>query len=162
MFIATKLSDKIKPRMTSKHKEQNSLWCNPHLIVSSPKTHNLHIIKGNYLFYHYLCDGFNDRGWGCAYRTGQTMMSFYILALEEEQPSHETAQRISALTSMPTLRPRVGSNRIVWTPSFYRTNLNQTSVHDCQTVTDRVIFRKDATMKRGIEWVTEWVFTLQN
>ena len=33
-------------------------------------------VVGQYAYYHYLCDGFNDIGWGCGYRTLQTLCSF--------------------------------------------------------------------------------------
>ena len=29
------------------------------------------IVKGDYQYYHYLCDQYDDRGWGCGYRTLQ-------------------------------------------------------------------------------------------
>eukprot|EP00040_Diaphanoeca_grandis_P043949 m.10852 g.10852 ORF g.10852 m.10852 type:complete len:262 (-) comp8516_c0_seq1:191-976(-) len=32
-------------------------------------------VQGHYDYYHYCVDGFNDVGWGCAYRTCQTMLS---------------------------------------------------------------------------------------
>lgn len=31
-----------------------------------------------YEYWHYLCDGFDDRGWGCGYRTLQTISSWII------------------------------------------------------------------------------------
>ncbi len=34
------------------------------------------IIEGKYKYYHYNCDGFNDTGWGCGYRTTQTICSW--------------------------------------------------------------------------------------
>ncbi len=34
------------------------------------------LINGDYLYYHYGCDGQDDRGWGCGYRTIQTMASW--------------------------------------------------------------------------------------
>ena len=34
------------------------------------------LIKGKYTYYHYECDGFNDSGWGCGYRTLQTIISW--------------------------------------------------------------------------------------
>ncbi|XP_037540154.1 inactive Ufm1-specific protease 1 [Nematolebias whitei] len=34
------------------------------------------LIKGDYLYFHYGCDGLDDRGWGCGYRTIQTMASW--------------------------------------------------------------------------------------
>ncbi|XP_012940277.1 ufm1-specific protease 1 [Aplysia californica] len=30
----------------------------------------------SYTYYHYLCDGVDDRGWGCGYRTLQTLCSW--------------------------------------------------------------------------------------
>ncbi|XP_041984844.1 probable Ufm1-specific protease 1 [Aricia agestis] len=37
---------------------------------------NYYLVKGNYEYYHYICDGFDDRGWGCGYRTLQTICSW--------------------------------------------------------------------------------------
>ncbi|CAL8326688.1 unnamed protein product [Lota lota] len=34
------------------------------------------LVSGDYLYYHYGCDGLDDRGWGCGYRTVQTMASW--------------------------------------------------------------------------------------
>ncbi|KAM4611433.1 ufm1-specific protease 1 [Polymixia lowei] len=34
------------------------------------------LINGQYLYFHYGCDGQDDRGWGCGYRTIQTMASW--------------------------------------------------------------------------------------
>ncbi|XP_029436199.1 inactive Ufm1-specific protease 1 [Rhinatrema bivittatum] len=34
------------------------------------------ILRGDYLYYHYGCDGVDDRGWGCGYRTLQTLCSW--------------------------------------------------------------------------------------
>ncbi|XP_047242125.1 inactive Ufm1-specific protease 1 [Girardinichthys multiradiatus] len=34
------------------------------------------LVKGDYLYFHYACDGHDDRGWGCGYRTMQTMASW--------------------------------------------------------------------------------------
>ncbi|XP_076843499.1 ufm1-specific protease 1 [Brachyhypopomus gauderio] len=34
------------------------------------------MISGKCLYYHYGCDGEDDRGWGCGYRTVQTMCSW--------------------------------------------------------------------------------------
>nr|XP_056719580.1 inactive Ufm1-specific protease 1 [Euleptes europaea] len=36
----------------------------------------LAIISGSYHYYHYGCDGVDDRGWGCGYRTLQTVFSW--------------------------------------------------------------------------------------
>lgn len=34
------------------------------------------LVNGDYLYFHYGCDGQDDRGWGCGYRTVQTMASW--------------------------------------------------------------------------------------
>ncbi|CAF1612584.1 unnamed protein product [Adineta ricciae] len=33
-------------------------------------------VRGSLTFYHYKCDGHDDRGWGCGYRTLQTLCSW--------------------------------------------------------------------------------------
>ncbi|CAF0957870.1 unnamed protein product [Adineta ricciae] len=35
-------------------------------------------VRGSLTFYHYKCDGHDDRGWGCGYRTLQTLCSWKI------------------------------------------------------------------------------------
>ncbi|RMX43359.1 hypothetical protein pdam_00020477 [Pocillopora damicornis] len=40
------------------------------------------IVRGKYEFYHYNVDGFDDRGWGCGYRTLQTICSWVGHVLE--------------------------------------------------------------------------------
>lgn len=35
-------------------------------------------IRGPLTFYHYKCDGHNDCGWGCGYRTLQSICSWII------------------------------------------------------------------------------------
>lgn len=35
-------------------------------------------VRGQYYYYHYLQDGEQDNGWGCAYRSLQTLISWYI------------------------------------------------------------------------------------
>ncbi|CAM4719153.1 unnamed protein product [Caretta caretta] len=38
------------------------------------------LVSGSYLYYHYGCDGVDDRGWGCGYRTLQTLCSWLAAA----------------------------------------------------------------------------------
>jgi hypothetical protein len=58
---------------------------NPHLSISniSEPPSNTHVIRGmirgDYHYYHYNQDNFNDAGWGCAYRSLQTIISWFIL-----------------------------------------------------------------------------------
>lgn len=51
-----------------------------HLSVDGPdgSRPTVATVKGGYDYWHYVCDGFNDRGWGCAYRTAQTMFSHHL------------------------------------------------------------------------------------
>lgn len=35
------------------------------------------LVQGSYEYYHYLQDGFDDSGWGCAYRSLQTIISWF-------------------------------------------------------------------------------------
>ena len=68
--IAIKLSDHI---------------LNPHLSMSNiteqPKdTHIIRgLVRGDYYYFHYNQDNFIDSGWGCAYRSLQTLISWFIL-----------------------------------------------------------------------------------
>lgn len=36
-------------------------------------------VTGDYLYYHYTQDGCNDNGWGCAYRSMQTLLSHLLM-----------------------------------------------------------------------------------
>jgi hypothetical protein len=33
------------------------------------------LVRGSLLYYHYNCDGTTDAGWGCGYRTAQTILN---------------------------------------------------------------------------------------
>lgn len=47
-------------------------------------------VSGSYEYYHYMHGGCNDVGWGCAYRSLQTLWSWYILQgfTDRPVPSH--------------------------------------------------------------------------
>jgi hypothetical protein len=53
------------------------------------------LVQGSYLYYHYLVDGVNDRGWGCAYRSLQTIFSWYLLQgfMDKKVPSIAEIQK---------------------------------------------------------------------
>lgn len=55
-----------------------------------------HVVDGSYLYYHYLQDRFDDRGWGCAYRSLQTICSFFLLNnyTSKPVPSHREIQQL--------------------------------------------------------------------
>ncbi|KAG2329638.1 hypothetical protein Bca52824_000818 [Brassica carinata] len=53
------------------------------------------IIQGSYEYYHYLQDSFDDSGWGCAYRSLQTIISWFRLQhyTSISVPSHREIQQ---------------------------------------------------------------------
>ncbi|KAL4631121.1 inactive Ufm1-specific protease 1-like [Arapaima gigas] len=60
---------------------EESLLKNAHIGISNPEPGSVRcsLVKGSYLYYHYGCDGQDDRGWGCGYRTLQTISSWMLL-----------------------------------------------------------------------------------
>ncbi|KAK4264456.1 hypothetical protein QN277_025630 [Acacia crassicarpa] len=53
------------------------------------------LVQGSYEYHHYLQDGFNDSGWGCAYRSLQTIVSWFRLQnyTSIDVPSHREIQQ---------------------------------------------------------------------
>lgn len=53
------------------------------------------LVQGSYEYFHYLQDGYNDSGWGCAYRSLQTIISWFRLQnyTSIEVPSHREIQQ---------------------------------------------------------------------
>lgn len=59
-----------------------SRLCNVHInMPTSSEVVGGHcsIVQGSYEYYHYLQDNINDSGWGCAYRSLQTIISWFRL-----------------------------------------------------------------------------------
>lgn len=54
------------------------------------------LVDGSYEYYHYLQDRFDDNGWGCAYRSLQTIVSWFRLQqyTSVPVPSHREVQKI--------------------------------------------------------------------
>lgn len=44
-----------------------------------PRREGVVCVKDHYLYYHYEQQGTHDKGWGCAYRSLQTLISFFVL-----------------------------------------------------------------------------------
>ncbi|XP_034991709.2 inactive Ufm1-specific protease 1 [Zootoca vivipara] len=65
-----------------------SLLSNVHLglPLPDPPPHCLALVSGSYRYYHYGCDGVDDRGWGCGYRTLQTVCSWLPPGVDETLP----------------------------------------------------------------------------
>ena len=66
---------------------------NPHLNLKDPVNSSISLIRGNLKYYHYICDGFDDKGWGCGYRTLQTIFSWIK---EQQELCH-----VSDISSQP-------------------------------------------------------------
>jgi hypothetical protein len=71
---------------------------NPHLsLLGATSKGKYHIVQGSYLYHHYMQDGFNDNGWGCAYRSLQTLISWFALqgyAQVTRVPNHAEIQKV--------------------------------------------------------------------
>ena len=48
---------------------------------------SVHLINGECEYYHYGCNDVNDAGWGCGYRSLQTIMSWYRRAGHPQSPA---------------------------------------------------------------------------
>jgi len=53
------------------------------------------LVQGQYTYSHYMQDNFDDDGWGCAYRSLQTLVSWFRLQgyTETEVPDHRQIQK---------------------------------------------------------------------
>ena len=53
-------------------------------------------VSGHYAYHHYLQDGYDDSGWGCAYRSLQTIVSWLRLQGYTDKciPSHAEIQQV--------------------------------------------------------------------
>eukprot|EP00794_Sanderia_malayensis_P012886 gene12886-14212_t len=83
-------------------KEQNHFHClqseyliNSHINLKSGIEDGIcAIVNGRYAYHHYMQDRFNDDGWGCAYRSLQTICSWFKLQcfVNKPVPSHKEIQ----------------------------------------------------------------------
>ncbi|KAF8390553.1 hypothetical protein HHK36_025080 [Tetracentron sinense] len=69
------------------------------------------LVEGSYEYYHYLQDDFDDSGWGCAYRSLQTIISWFRLQhyTSIEVPSHREIQQ--ALVEIGDKEPSFNGSR---------------------------------------------------
>jgi len=58
-------------------------------------------VSGHYAYHHYMQDGYDDSGWGCAYRSLQTIVSWLRLQgyTDKSIPSHVEIQQVSIFIS---------------------------------------------------------------
>eukprot|EP00736_Rhodelphis_marinus_P004703 Rmarinus@m.28395 len=62
-----------------------------------------YLVQGSYDYYHYMQDKFDDKGWGCAYRSLQTVFSWFIHQGYTTKcvPTHREIQQILANIDKP-------------------------------------------------------------
>lgn len=75
---------------------RSSLLVNPHVGLKSTVIGGKQsLVQGKYTYHHYMQDNFNDDGWGCAYRSLQTLCSWFRFQgySTSKIPSHEEIQR---------------------------------------------------------------------
>ncbi|XP_075235256.1 UFM1 specific peptidase 2 [Lycorma delicatula] len=74
-----------------------AILINPHvgLPPSGVKDGEVALVQGNYSYHHYMQDKKNDNGWGCAYRSLQTLVSWFRLQgyTDKNIPTHEDIQK---------------------------------------------------------------------
>ncbi|KAK7097816.1 ufm1-specific protease 2-like isoform X1 [Littorina saxatilis] len=70
---------------------------NPHIGLSPSAVQGgkTHLVQGNYAYHHYMQDHFDDDKWGCAYRSLQTIISWFRLQgySDKPVPSHKEIQQ---------------------------------------------------------------------
>ncbi|XP_068178240.1 ufm1-specific protease 2 [Antennarius striatus] len=70
---------------------------NPHLVLTQPSLDNgkVYLVQGIYSYYHYMQDHMDDNGWGCAYRSLQTICSWFQQQgyVERAVPTHKEIQQ---------------------------------------------------------------------
>lgn len=61
--------------------QANEIIINPHEALTEDSTKNMTVttVYGLYAYHHYMQDNFDDNGWGCAYRSLQTIISWFRL-----------------------------------------------------------------------------------
>lgn len=92
------------------------LLANVHVGIAPPKLEgaSIHLVQGDYLYYHYMQQGMDDKGWGCAYRSLQTLLSWYRLNNYTSAPvaTHREIQEALVIVDSFSKKPSfVGSKQ---------------------------------------------------
>lgn len=70
---------------------------NPHLVLTNPSLDDgkVYLVQGIYSYHHYMQDHMDDNGWGCAYRSLQTICSWFQQQgyIERPVPTHKEIQQ---------------------------------------------------------------------
>ncbi len=72
---------------------------NANVGLACPAVNNV-TVKGNYNYYHYNCDKFNDAGWGCGYRTTQTICSWIRFQMLEKNKQNNIEIKVADVPSI--------------------------------------------------------------
>lgn len=78
--------------------QNDAILINPHQAISQNNEKGslkISTVKGLYAYHHYMQDNFDDSGWGCAYRSLQSIVSWFRLQgyTDVPVPSHQTIQK---------------------------------------------------------------------
>ena len=65
-----------------------------------PSPSTISLVQGSYSYHHYLQDRFDDNGWGCAYRSLQTLCSWFRHQRYTNKPSPSHVEIQSMLVKM--------------------------------------------------------------
>ncbi|EGD75480.1 Ufm1-specific protease 2 [Salpingoeca rosetta] len=91
----------------------------PHLSIRYSPEGKLYMVDGHYDYYHYMQDKFDDDQWGCAYRSCQTICSWYRLQGYSARPipsHHDIQETLVAVGDKPASfvgsRTWIGSQEI--------------------------------------------------
>ncbi|XP_008315103.1 ufm1-specific protease 2 [Cynoglossus semilaevis] len=87
---------------------------NPHQVLIHPTLEDgkVYLVQGIYSYHHYMQDRMDDNGWGCAYRSLQTICSWFLQQgyVERSVPTHKEIQQ--ALVDVGDKQPSfVGSRQ---------------------------------------------------
>ncbi|KFM59379.1 Ufm1-specific protease 2, partial [Stegodyphus mimosarum] len=68
---------------------------NPHEGLGASGNGNTALVQGRYSYHHYMQDRMNDDGWGCAYRSLQTIISWFKFQgyTDKNVPTHTEIQQ---------------------------------------------------------------------
>jgi Ufm1-specific protease 2 len=104
---------------------ERHLVTNPHTELSAGAAPSLPgaetlLTSGSYDYYHYRVDGFRDDGWGCAYRSLQTVLSWFQHAglMTSPMPSIRRIQEILYATDPDKTNKKQFVGSCEWIGSF--------------------------------------------
>lgn len=75
--------------------ETYSAW-NHNIVFKSVTFLKVYLVQGFYSYHHYMQDRMDDNGWGCAYRSLQTICSWFQQQgyVERAVPTHREIQQV--------------------------------------------------------------------